>query len=257
MSTAFDKSIDFDAAVLLGLVPGWTQVRVVGYNADIDAGTEDLWQGGGVKTFPTTAGAVTIVSTSASDAAAGTGAIAVVVEGLDANYTPISETLLLNGVSNVVGAQLFFRVNRAYVTIVGSGGVNAGDISGTVGGNTQFFIAAGFGATQDGHYTIPAGYTMLVTRYQIACGRLGAVDLQVVGAARTPNGASTDGYGSWLVLNSFSMSEGSSHVLEPRFRLFQGKTDVRIQGVSSGANASATVIWMGYLIENNALIASR
>lgn len=67
-------------------------------------------------------------SSSANDAAAGTGARTIEVYGLDKDWNPQVETITLNGQTKGTGVKLFRRVFGAIVTTYGSGFANAGDI---------------------------------------------------------------------------------------------------------------------------------
>jgi hypothetical protein len=67
-------------------------------------------------------------SSSASDAAAGTGARTVEIYGLDKDWNPQQETITLNGQTKGTGTATWRRVFGAFVQTTGSGGVNAGDI---------------------------------------------------------------------------------------------------------------------------------
>lgn len=106
------------------------KIHVHGYNGDVDTGAaEDVWTTGGLYPFPTVAAATTIVSGSASDTAAGTGARTVRVIGLDANYLQIQEDIVLNGATPVTLVNTYLRILRASIQTIGSGGTNAGLIS--------------------------------------------------------------------------------------------------------------------------------
>ena len=59
---------------------------VAGYAPTVTSGTEaDLWGGGGEYNWPGTAGAITVISGSANDDAAGTGARTITVSGLNSD----------------------------------------------------------------------------------------------------------------------------------------------------------------------------
>jgi len=142
---------------------GYSTIHKFGFNPDVDTGTtpEDVWDIGGVYTgFVAAAAATEIVSSVAADAAAGTGAQQVKVYGLDTNLNEISETVILTGVVPVVLANQYKRVYRAHTVVVGSGGVNAGDIDirHTVGPVNLARISVGRGQTLMAIYTIPASY---------------------------------------------------------------------------------------------------
>lgn len=141
-------------------------IRGLGRNADLDIGTgyEDIWTTGGSKTWSTTAAAIEVVSTSANDAAAGTGARTILIEGIGADYLPLSETITMNGATIVAGnaAKLYLDVWRASVVTTGSGLVNAGTITVRYpAGSTLTTIpvhatAGGMSVSQNTHYIIPA-----------------------------------------------------------------------------------------------------
>lgn len=90
MATAWTN--DFLQAVAYGQVPGYRRVTALGNNPDVDSGTvpEDIWAGGGAYPWMTGATALEIVSSSANDAAAGTGARTVTINGLDINYAEVA-----------------------------------------------------------------------------------------------------------------------------------------------------------------------
>lgn len=149
-------------AISRGRVPGLSIVHKFGRNPDIDSGTipEDVWYTGGLFNWETSAAVVSVTSASANDDGdpVGTGAATLTIEGLDANWDEVSETITLNGVSAVTTTATMIRVNRAYITSVGTyHGSNDGDITGTINGNTAFTIEAGQGQTQVARYTVPNG----------------------------------------------------------------------------------------------------
>ena len=130
-------------------------VRKFGYNADVDAGTEDIWIGGGSLNWPSAAAATNIISSSTDDdASPATGANTVTVEGLDANYQLVRETAEMNGQTQVALTTQFLRVFRAWVATAGTGLTNAGNID--VRHTTTILARIGTGDGQ----TLQAGYTV-------------------------------------------------------------------------------------------------
>lgn len=157
--------MNYPTAVGLGLIPTQTRVTALGHNPSIGSGAAaDVWEGGGDYPFLAAASILEVVSASANDATAGTGARTVLVSGLDANYAPISETVLLNGVTPVVTLKSYLRVNVFTTVTSGSGHSNAGDITLRVtgGGTTQSIIRAGIGFGNNAVYTVPAGNTLFI-----------------------------------------------------------------------------------------------
>ena len=83
----------------------------------------------------------------------------VTVQGLDADYNPVEDTIVING-ADTLGTVLFKRVNRAFVSNGGSSNTGNIDIeAGAAGGTTVARITAGKGQTLMAVYTVPAGKT--------------------------------------------------------------------------------------------------
>ena len=121
---------------------------------------------------------MTVSSSSANDTSAGTGARTIVVQGLDANYNEVSETVTMNGQTAVTMTAAFLRVNYAYVATAGSGNSAAGDIyigTGTVTtgvpATVYDIIKLDYNVTTTGSYTIPAGYTGYVSQGLFSTGQ--------------------------------------------------------------------------------------
>lgn len=136
-------------------------IRKFGVNSDVDtAAAEDVIAAGGDQYWPTAAVAATSISinsSSANDTAAGSGARTLFIEGLDGDGNPQSETVTLNGVTAVNPANAYYRIQRAWVLAVGSGGVNEGNITIADGTGTLAYVPAAKGQTQQAAYTVPAG----------------------------------------------------------------------------------------------------
>jgi hypothetical protein len=152
--------------VAAGLIPGASIVTLRGRQPALTTSALTLWQNAAsIYPFVTTATLLEVLSSSASDASAGTGAQTVTISGVDANYKAISETIALNGVSAVSSTLTYWRVNSFQVTTVGTGLVQAGTLTlrVTSAGATQSTISTTYpGNAFDYIYTIPAGYLGLV-----------------------------------------------------------------------------------------------
>jgi hypothetical protein len=141
-----------------------------GRNPDVDTGAaEDIWEGGGLYTFDTTAQSLEIISSDANDTSAGTGARTVTVIGLDANYVEKSEVATMNGATAVALTGTWLRVHRCSVTTAGTGEVNAGTLTVRIAGAgaTRLVVGIGNGQTLMAIYTIPAGKTGYLYHYYI------------------------------------------------------------------------------------------
>jgi hypothetical protein len=160
----------FELQVARGQIQGHKTLFKFGNNADIDGSLETIWSQGGLYAYPAAATVMKVSSSSADDDAAGTGARTVTVSGLDANYNEVSETVELDGQTEVLTTTEFIRVNRAFVVTAGSGGTAAGTIyvgTGTVTAGVPATIYAvitlGDNQTTMAVWTVPAGYTLYIT----------------------------------------------------------------------------------------------
>lgn len=147
--------------------------RVWGRNGAIGTAWEHLYefsQDIDIRTVMGAGFAVAASSSSAADDTGGTGAITIRVYGLDVNYKEVSEDIVLDGQTPVIGTKVFLRVFGATVITHGTGKINAGDIyiikTGTGGTYTTGVpgtitsalvkILAGEGSGMSGFYTVPA-----------------------------------------------------------------------------------------------------
>jgi hypothetical protein len=178
--TQYGKNELFELQVARGQIQGHRNVAVFGFNGDVDQTQVSVWPLPSLITFPAAALQMTVSSTSANDTAAGTGARTVVVQGLDANYNEVTETVTLNGQTAVTMSASLLRVNYAYVATAGSGNSAAGDIyigTGTVTAGvpatTYDIIKFDYNNTTTGSYTVPANYTAYVSQGLFSSGQSG------------------------------------------------------------------------------------
>lgn len=170
LSQDFDAIVvrptDYRDEVALGLRQGKNLWHKWGYNNDVDVGAEEIvWSEGGSFTFLTTASTLSLVSTSANDVDAGTGAHGMVLYGIDADRRSQVEVVLLNGLTPVVTTSTWLGINRVALFRSGSGQVNEGKITATAvtGGSIQAAVPAGEGTTQQTMFFVQAGHTALAT----------------------------------------------------------------------------------------------
>lgn len=159
LQTIADKT-EFCLDVARGVVAGYSHVNKFGRTSDVDAGTEDLWAQGGLYVEATAASVVNFVSSSANDTAAGTGARTISVIGLNGSGVEVTETITLNGTTNVPTVNSYIFISRVIVLTAGSGAANAGTITGTAtGGGTPLLISVAIGINQSqlGIYKVPVG----------------------------------------------------------------------------------------------------
>lgn len=176
---------DYSTEVSLGNISNRANVTKFGRCGDIDTGTDpaDLWgqvisgtpAQTSLYTGQTATGSetVSVVSSSTSDTSAGTGARTIVLSGLlrsdSSQYT--TETVTLNGTTPVTTVNSWYRINRAFVQTVGSGGFNAGTITfnqstttSVVFGVIPIVNSIGLNQSQIAAFTIPAGVFGIIKR---------------------------------------------------------------------------------------------
>ena len=149
-----------DLANFLRLKQGVEARSSFGYNLDIDIAAEEaITSRGGSLVIPPTAQPISIVSTSAADAAAGTGARTVSITCLESDYTEVTFFMTLNGTTAVTSTQECIAINTMAVITAGSGGKNAGQI--TIQQQTSAIvmraIPIGDSLTQSCTVTVPKG----------------------------------------------------------------------------------------------------
>lgn len=175
MDRSFDaiatRPTDFDDELVLGLRQGYSVNLKFGYNDDINSSTspEVLASFGGTFTPLTTASTLTVSSSSSDDSSLGTGARSLFISGLDSTRRSQIEFITLNGTTPVVTTNTWLGINRVVVFTVGSGSVNAGDISltDTTGGTNQAYIPTGKSVTQQCIYHVQDGHIGLIRRITI------------------------------------------------------------------------------------------
>lgn len=158
----------------LGREPGVRSVRKFGYNGAVtSAGFEDIWAGGGNKSLPTTAMTMNVrAGGDATDTVAGVGARKVLISGLDENWDEATEVIDLAGASeSAATTTTFIRVNRAYVTAVGTyNGSNADDIVIEDSANdVRAVIPQGLGQTAQSHYAVPRYHRAVLLGGIVSC----------------------------------------------------------------------------------------
>lgn len=178
---------DFLIEVQKGNVAGHSMVHKFGRNPAVANGVWEL-----VSTLSTTG---TSFRTSAStmrikaggnavDTAAGGGAQEVTIQGIDDSGNEIAEAIATAGASaSSATSASFWRVNRAWVSAVGTYGVaNIGDVmiedSGGAGDVNK--ILAAEGQTQYAGYTIPAGKTGYLLSCHLSVDASKAADFRLL-----------------------------------------------------------------------------
>lgn len=122
-----------------------------------------IWANGAYVLPPSSGVQLSLVSTSASDAAAGTGIRSVYIDYLDANLAPQSEVVTLNGTTPVLTVATNIRfVNSFYMKTYGSGKMSAGVITASNGATVHEQINTGKTRAACSARMVPAGKKLFI-----------------------------------------------------------------------------------------------
>ena len=236
-------SVDYFVGVGSGAFEGSQSTAVGGFSSALTAGvTEDIWCEDGEKEWLTSAEIINVFSSSADDTAAGSGARTLLLNGLDAAGSPISEVVTLNGITPVVTSNAYLFVSSAFLLTAGSGETNAGDISfqASVSASIQNCIPAGNGLTDSAHYQTPLGKQFLPLSFEfsatkVAGGQLPLVNFNIQARFRAPDSA-------WISILSRDLDTAVQNQLEIYNAVpisIQQGAQLRVQATSSENNTIA------------------
>ena len=227
----------FELQVARDQIPYHKAIFKFGFNPDVNGTEETIWNAGGIYAYPAAAIQMKVSSSSTNDTSAGTGARTVVVSGLDQNWNEASETVSLNGQTEVLTTTTFIRVNRAYVATVGSGGTAAGNIyvgTGTVTTGVPATIYAkitlGDNQTLMAVWTVPAGYTGYILKGNVGTGTANTNQYIVARLVQRPFG------GVFRTAAKVTIQTGEIAFNFEVPVAFSEKTDIEARAYSSGSN---------------------
>jgi len=224
-----------------GLVPGASVVNIYGYQPSVGTTFIPVWENATTYTYPGSATTMLLYSSSGSDTA-----VSVLIQGLDASYNILTETLVLtNGTTGVTTANSYLRINGISVT----GSNNAvGTIYLSNAGKTTTYaqINAGYGKNQAMVYTVPNGYTFYLTRSNAYSNQVGNVS-----SAYCTYRVYTQSNGLvQVVLQApFTNLYGTLRVAP---RGYAQKTDIQWQANTPSSTAAVGIGVEGVLISNTA-----
>ena len=241
----------FELQVARGQITGHSTVFVSGTGTSVGTSTTTLWSQNTIYTYLSTAAVMQISSSSANDAAAGTGARTVAIYGLDANYNQINETVTLNGQTAVNTTNSFLRVFHLAVVTAGSGEAAAGTIYAGTGTVTAGVPAVVYGVYTSGNgstaciWTVPAGYTAYITNYSAGYGNAITAYGTAFLAVR-PFGSVFD------TASQVRVSNGSQGWITFNYPiLVEEKSDIEIRANSTTASANVVAEFQIVYVKND------
>lgn len=214
--------------VARGLVVNTTWLHRLGYIPTMPNNAETVIMSGGITTgrytFPAAASVMNVYSTSASD----NSTKSILVSGLNANYEPISETVVLNGTANVTTTNQYLRIQR-----LSTAGANA--ITGNVVISNATVLAhlrSGDGQSLQSVYTVPKGQTGYLSQISASVPKGGDAVFRLYSKSVSSSFS--------LVRHIFALNEQSYQYDFPYPTLLPEKTDIEMTVLSSTGSASAT-----------------
>ncbi len=154
----------------------FTKIVQAGHTTTLNATISDLNDSGNVNwIMPDTATTLSVISTSAEDGVAGDGIQILIIQGLDQDYNEITDTIVMNGLTEVISSLSFRAVNISIALvggISGSGAVGVITMSGSGGGGQVFGrYLIGDSTAEVGRYTVPKGMKYLGTSLVTSGGK--------------------------------------------------------------------------------------
>jgi hypothetical protein len=231
----------FELQVARGQIGQHSTVNIYGFQTSVTTTNIPVWEVAGAYAYPVSATVMHLASSvNTGPDLSGT---TILIQGLDASYNMISETVALTGTTVAVTTKSFLRINSMSVTA----GIPTGTITlkNTANSVTYAQINPTIGRTQMAIYTVPAGYTFYLSR---------------VDAYTSANGSSAD----WIQYrNQQTSSTGvTSYTQQAPFtntyhaqrvmpRPFAEKTDIQLQAKTSANTYAVSIAAEGFLIANS------
>lgn len=160
--TRVGKTEPFELQVARGQISWHDKVHKFGFNPLINDAEETIWDVGGIYSYPSTAVKMTATSTDGAN----DEDVQVTIQGLDADYNEISETVTLNASGTEETNSFFLRVFRAFIE---GSQEPSGTINITNTGTTYARVTLGDNQTLMCVWTVPAGYTAYLLQKDVTC----------------------------------------------------------------------------------------
>lgn len=252
-------SPEYYLAIQMGRVKGARCGTKWGADHAVTTSLSDIWTIGGTYPWPTSANTLELISSSANDTAAGSGAQTVTIYGLDNNFVEIEETVTMNGTSaSTATSQSFRRVYRVNVATVGTyGGTNAGTITCRVSGagaTLGTIPLAGsalvpVSSSQMSMFTVPANHTMYIIDFNVAvfATKQCSIDCWV----RSNADDVTTPFSPKVGVMHLEGVSGVSHLeFRSPYKILE-KSDIWVSGFTDTGTAEVAVQYNYILVEND------
>ena len=231
----------FDLNIAAGITTQIANVHKFGAVVTTAATYDTVWSYGGAYTFPSTAGIITVTSSSSQDDSGGTGALTVRLQGLDANYNEVEEDFTLNGTVGVAGTVEFLRTHRAFVLTGNNDNNNVGNINFTHSVGVTCQIVEGMGQSQVTFYTIPAGKSGYLRSFAATMNKNQENTVRLF--QKKPDG------GVFRLASELNLYNSNMHTTYSIPIYFTEKTDLEVR-TYTGSNATVSSMFDLLIVDN-------
>lgn len=224
--------------VARGKIPEAVSINANGYQANLGTTFMPVWDANVVYVYPTVASTMLLYSTSASDTN-----LSVLIQGLDASYNPISETLVLtNGTTGVTTVKSYFRIQSISIVTTTSNNPAGNIILGNAGKTAIYAqLNDGSGRSNMTIYTVPAGFTFYLLQVNAFSDQKSNATTFYRSYTRSPTGIT-----NIIRETPFTVNYLSTRIVP---RPYVEKSDIQWQCASSSLSAVGLQI-EGILIPN-------
>jgi len=218
----------FELQIARGQIPGHYRVHKFGFNPLVNELEETIWDVGGIYAYPSSAAKMTATSTDGAN----DEDVQVTIQGLDADYNPLSETVALDGTGVGETNGFFLRVFRAFIE---GSQQPSGTVNITNSSTTYARISLGENQTLMTVWTVPAGYTAYLLQKDVTClteanNKFGTIRL----ITRKPGGV-------FRTHDKFAVHNAHTEISYSIPLPLAEKTDIEVRAIGSSSNSALHV----------------
>ena len=218
----------FELQIARGQIPGHYRVHKFGFNPLVNELEETIWDVGGIYAYPSSAAKMTATSTDGAN----DEDVQVTIQGLDADYNPLSETVALDGTGVGETNGFFLRVFRAFIE---GSQQPSGTVNITNSSTTYARISLGENQTLMTVWTVPAGYTAYLLQKDVTClteanNKFGTIRL----ITRKPGGV-------FRTHDKFAVHNAHTEIAYSIPLPLAEKTDIEVRAIGSSSNSALHV----------------
>ena len=228
------RTEDFHLQIARGHVANHSHINKFGWNTTVGTSFETVWDGSNVYTYQSSGVATVVSTTDHTDSNS-----AVRISGLDADFNEATDLLYADGSAS---ANTYARINRAILVTANTGTTNTNDIEIRQGGEIAALITAEGGQTQMALFTVPAGKTGYLHKFQGSLDKNKEVVFRILARDNDADGAAFNEKGRF---GSFGVPVTYDYPIPLKFA---ANTDIQVQ-VKAGATTEAGAIFDLVLVD--------